>query len=230
MNYLQEGASCHYSGFASCGCAPDLTCKHYNDEELRVGHPRQRRGVAYRPGGLTFCLSKWQILHKNNDSKFSNDLYGCKFTFQYSVGFMVFQWFYFWTLACCLVKRYTFYTLQRFIVCHSVSLHYLQAIPYVSHHNKWDLPTYQQIRTLSDRMIAYHKIITRALKNTNPLKLISSDNKTFDVISCLRHKFFRYQLMLLFKLISLILRISSWILTILPQLMRRSFCHRSDST
>ena len=67
------------------------------------------------------------------------------------------------------------------------------------------------------------------LKNTNPLKLISSDNKTFDVISCLRHKFFRYQLMLLFKLISLILRISSLILTILPQLMRRSFCHRSDS-
>ena len=46
MNYIQEGESCHYQGFASCGCAPHLTCKHYEHD----GGPMTKRLVIMKPG------------------------------------------------------------------------------------------------------------------------------------------------------------------------------------
>ena len=50
MNYIQEGESCHYQGFASCGCAPHLTCNHYEEEDELTDEPIGKRLVAYKPG------------------------------------------------------------------------------------------------------------------------------------------------------------------------------------
>ena len=46
VDYLQKGADCHYMGFASCGCAPHLTCKHYEPDD----GPMTKRLVIMKPG------------------------------------------------------------------------------------------------------------------------------------------------------------------------------------